>query len=89
MLRARNWTIPHQIEHPAAYLATLLRDIDPADRPGATEDAMRAQEKLVREWTWQTTLGPTTCPHEHPGGNIPHPRDQHLACPECRRNRGG
>ncbi len=84
-LRARNWTIPHTIDHPAAYLATLLRDIDPADRPSATEDAIRTQDKLVREWTWQTTLGPTSCPHEHPGGNIPHPTHGHPACPECRR----
>ncbi len=85
-LRARNWTIPQQIDHPAAYLATLLRDIDPADRPGAVEDAMRAQDKLIRQWTWQTTLGPTTCPHEHPGGNIPHPLHHHVACPQCRRS---
>ncbi len=85
VLRARNWTIPQQIDHPAAYLATLLRDVDPADRPGATEDAMRTQDKLIRQWTWQTTLGPTQCPHGHPGGNIPHPLHGHLACPECRR----
>jgi len=87
-LRARNWTIPHTIDHPAAYLATLLRNVDPNDRPGATEDAMNAQHKLIRHWTWQTTLGPTQCPHGHPGGNIPHPLQRHLACPECRRQNG-
>ncbi len=86
-LRARNWTIPHQIDHPAAYLAALLHDVDPADRPGAIEDAIRAEEKLVRHWTWQTTLGPTNCPHGHPGGNIPHPVHHHLACPGCRWGR--
>ncbi len=86
-LRARNWTIPRQIEHPAAYLATLLRDLDPADRPGATEDAMNAQHKLIRQWTWQTTLGPTQCPHGQPGGNIPHPIHHHVACPRCRSGR--
>ncbi len=84
VLRARNWTIPRQIDHPAAYLAALLRHVDPADRPGAAEDAMNAQHKLMREWTWQTTLGPSSCPHEHPGGNIPHPIHGHVACPECR-----
>jgi len=87
VLRARNWTIPQQIDQPAAYLAALLRHVDPADRPGAIEDAMNAQHKLIREWTWQTTLGTTQCPHGHPGGNIPHPTHGHQACPECRKER--
>jgi hypothetical protein len=83
-LRARHWRVPDQLEQPAAYLAALLRDVDPADRPGALEDAMHAEEKLRRQWIWQTTLGPTQCPHGRPGGNIPHPIDGHHACPDCR-----
>lgn len=72
-LRARYWSVPARVEHPAAYLACLLRDVDPADRPRALEDAMRAQELAVRDWYTQTTLGRRFCPHDHPGGTSPIP----------------
>jgi len=87
VLRARRWSVPDRLQQPAAYLAGLLRDVDPADRPGALEDAMHAEESIRREWVWQTTLGGTICSHGHPGGAIPHPVDGHLACPACRAER--
>lgn len=85
VLRARGWTVPDQLAHPAAYLAALLRDVDEADRPGALEEAQRVEELARREWIWQTTIGGRDCRHGQPGGDIPHPVDKHLACLECRR----
>ena len=85
VLRARGWTVPDRIEHPAAYLACLLRDVDPADRPGALEEAMLAEERTRREWIYATTIAGRECAHGWLGGNLPHPVDGHLACPLCRR----
>jgi hypothetical protein len=87
VLRARHWTVPHRIVQPAAYLAALLRDVDPADRPGALEEARLAEEKARREWLWQTTFGTRLCPRGQPGGDLPHPVDGHLACVHCRMSR--
>lgn len=85
VLRARGWSVPDTIEHPAAYLAALLREVDPADRPGALEEAMHAEELLRREWLWQTRHGTRECVHGTLAGDLPHPVDGHLACPMCRR----
>ena len=85
VLKARGWTVPDKIDHPPAYLAALLRDVDPADRPGALEEAMRAEELLRREWLWQTRFGQRECTHGALAGDLPHPIDGHLACPLCRR----
>ncbi len=84
VLRARGWRIPDEVEHPAAYLASLLRAVDPLDRPGAIEEAMIAEEKLRRAWVWTTSTGPA-CEHGQPGGDVPHPVDGHYACSDCRR----
>lgn len=89
VLRSRGWSIPDRIEHPAAYLAALLRDVDPADRPGALEEAMREQELVRREWLWQTTFGDRECAHGALAGDLAHPITGHLACPQCRRASGG
>jgi hypothetical protein len=87
VLRARHWTVPDRIVQPAAYLAALLRDVDPADRPGALEEARLAEEKARRDWVWNTTFGTLMCPHAQPGADRPHPIDGHLACPLCRAER--
>lgn len=86
VLRARGWSVPDRVEHPAAYLAALLRGVDPADRPGALEEAMLEEERRRREWIWQTTIGGRECEHGQLGGDLPHPIDGHLACPLCRRS---
>lgn len=85
MLRVRGWSVPDQIEHPPAYLAALLRNVDENDRPGALEEAMLAEERARREWLWQTTFGGRECEHGTLAGDLPHPVDGHLACPMCRR----
>lgn len=82
-LRARGHRVPTVVEHPAAYLASLLRDVDPADRPGAIDDEMRAMER--RENAHQLLLATgAPCPHGRPGGDVPSPLRGQLACPECR-----
>lgn len=85
VLRARGWSVPDRIEHPAAYLAALLRDVDPGDRPGALEEAMIEQERARRAWVYATTIAGRECAHGWLGGDLPHPVDGHLACPLCRR----
>lgn len=82
-LRAKDWTLPGRIKRPAAYLATLLRDVDPADRPSALEEAMLAAERARRGWEWQRATG-WPCEHGAPAGDIPHPASGHIACVECR-----
>lgn len=84
VMRTRGWhRMPDRIERPAAYLAALLRDVDPADRPTALELAMLAEERRRREWIWATSTG-RPCDHGVTGGDIPHPVDQHFACLACR-----
>lgn len=89
MLRARGWTVPDRIEHPAAYLAALLRDVDPADRPGALEEARLAEERTRRDWLWQTQHAGRECVHGYLAGDLPHPISGYLPCPMCRRNKVG
>lgn len=85
VLRARTWSVPQHIDQPAAYLAALLRDVDPADRPGTLEEAMLAERRVRDEWLWQTRFGDRECAHGYAAGDLPHPIDGHLACPMCRR----
>lgn len=79
VLAARGHRVPRDLKQPAAYLASLLRDVDPADRPGAVDDELRAWERLQREHDRQLRVGPP-CPHGQPAGDVPSPRG-HLACP--------
>jgi hypothetical protein len=82
VLTARGHRVPRDLRQPAAYLAGLLRDVDPADRPGALDDQLRAWERAQREHERQLRVG-TPCPHGQPAGDVPSPRG-HLACPSCR-----
>lgn len=82
-LASRGWRLPREIAQPAAYLATLLRVLDPEDRPGALDDAMAAAERAQRAYERQLVTG-TPCPHGQPAGHIPSPLRGHLACPLCR-----
>jgi DNA-binding transcriptional ArsR family regulator len=82
-LAARGWHLPRHIHHPAAYLATLLRPLDPADRPGALDEWRADRERAQRTYERQLIYGPP-CPHGQPAGNLPSPLRGHLACPACR-----
>lgn len=83
VLTAWRWHVPRELMQPAAYLAKLLRDVDPADRPGAADEARAAAERAQRAYERQLFIG-TPCPHGRPAGNVPSPMRGHLACPECR-----
>jgi DNA-binding transcriptional ArsR family regulator len=82
-LATRGWHLPREVRQPAAYLATLLRALDPADRPGALEEWMAERERAQRTYQRQLILG-TPCPHGQPAGHLPSPLRGHLACPACR-----
>src|SRR3954469_5127657 len=43
-LPTRGWQLPRPLSQPAAYLAHLLRAVDPADRPGALDAHIAAVE---------------------------------------------
>jgi hypothetical protein len=83
-LGARGWRMPGELRAPAAYLALLLREVDPADRPGALDEHMRAVEAAQGAYERRLIFG-TPCPHGQPAGNEPSPLRGLMACPECRR----
>ena len=81
---ARGWNvIPRDLRQPAAYLAGLLRDVDPLDRPGALDEHMRQVEAAQAAYERQLVHG-APCPHGQPHGHVPSPLRGHLACPACR-----
>lgn len=82
-LAARGWRLPREIKHPAAYLAGLLRAVDPADRPGALDEQLAAAEAAQRAYERQLFVG-TPCEHGRPAGDVPSPLRGHLACQSCR-----
>jgi hypothetical protein len=80
--KARGWWRIPDLERPWAYLATLLREVDPADRPGAEEERMDREERELRAYEQLRVYGPP-CPHGMPAGDVPSPRGV-VACPFCR-----
>lgn len=94
---ARGWGRVPKLDRPWAYLATLLREVDPEDRPGdweahmdeidRLERAKRAEardyERREREYEHLRIWGPP-CPHGQPAGDVPSPEFGVLACPMCR-----
>jgi hypothetical protein len=64
-LGARGWRLPRELNQPAAYLATLLREVDLADRPGALDEWVTQQERAQRTYERQLLHG-TPCPHGVP-----------------------
>jgi hypothetical protein len=82
-LATRGWRLPRTLTQPAAYLAHLLRALDPADRPGALDAHIAAIEAAQRAYQRQLIVGPP-CPHGQPAGDLPSPLRGHLACPACR-----
>ena len=75
--------MPAELKQPAAYLAWLLRDVDPADRPGALDEHRAAVERAQRAYERQLVHG-APCEHGQPAGDVPSPLRGHLACPSCR-----
>lgn len=81
-MAARGWrVVPKVLTQPAAYLAALLRPIDPADRPSVLDDAHAAAERAHHHLV---TRG-APCAHGAPGGDVVSPLTGHLLCPSCRR----
>jgi hypothetical protein len=74
--------------HPAAYLALLLRELDPDDRPTALEDAHRAAERAEDGYLLLLAGRGAPCPHGMPAGDVPSPLRQIVACPLCRAGNG-
>lgn len=82
-LAINGWRVPPELDQPAAYLARLLRGLDPADRPGALDEWRAAEEAAEATYERQLKWG-APCPHGQPGGDVPSPSRQLLACPHCR-----
>lgn len=83
VLARRGWQIPRELTQPAAYLAGLLRELDPADRPTAAEELARQLERAEDAYRLQLAHG-APCSHGRPAGDVPSPTRRLLACPECR-----
>lgn len=83
VLAARGWRLPRELQHPAAYLAGLLRDVDPADRPGAVDELLAERDRAQRAYERRLIYGPP-CPHGKAAGNELSPARGLMACPACR-----
>jgi hypothetical protein len=88
VLAVRGHVVPAELRHPAAYLAGLLRDLDPADRPTVLEDAFRAAEAAERHFHDHLRVFGAPCPHGEPAGDVPTPLRGLILCPACRRGAG-
>jgi hypothetical protein len=82
-LAARGWRLPRELNQPAAYLATLLRGVDPADRPGALDEWMAERNRAQRAYERQLLHG-APCAHGQPAGDAISPLRGIVACPLCR-----
>jgi hypothetical protein len=82
--------VPRDLQVPAAYFAKLLRQLDPADRPTADDDAyeahLRAQEAAEATYDRLRRSG-APCPHGVSAGDVPSPSRGIRACPHCRAAR--
>jgi len=72
--------VPVDLERPWAYLAWLLRDVDPADRPSVLENALTA----ARREHYRLSRHGAPCRHGVPGGDVVSPLTGVLPCPMCR-----
>jgi hypothetical protein len=81
-------SVPADLVVPAAYFAALLRNLDPAERPTADDDAyeaeLRARELAEATYARLRAPGGPPCSHGMPAGDVPSPVRQILACPHCR-----
>jgi hypothetical protein len=83
VLTRRGHVVPRDLKVPAAFLANVLRDLDPADRPTAVEDQARELERREERYRLQLATG-APCAHGRPAGDVPSPTRGLLACPACR-----
>jgi len=83
-LAARGWRRPTVLRQPAAYLAGLLRELDPADRPTVLEAELAAAEAAERRFHDHLRVYGPRCPHGEPAGHIPSPLRGLVLCPQCR-----
>jgi hypothetical protein len=58
-LAARGWRRPAVLSQPAAYLALLLRELDPAERPSVLDDALLAAEAAQLAYERRVVFAPT------------------------------
>ena len=77
--------VPRDLVAPWAYLARLLRDVDPADRPSLQLDAHAAAERAHR----QLVTHGAPCEHGVPGGDVVSPLTGQRGCPLCRAAAAG
>jgi hypothetical protein len=82
-LATRGWRLPRELKQPAAYLATLLRSLDPDDRPSLLDEWIAQREAVQRAYERQLVVG-TPCRHGQPAGDVPSPLRGIGACPLCR-----
>jgi hypothetical protein len=82
-LAARGWRLPRELKQPAAYLAALLRSVDPADRPGALDEWIAEGERAQRAYEHQLLHG-APCAHGQPAGDAISPLRGIVACALCR-----
>jgi hypothetical protein len=79
-LAALGKRVPADLERPWAYLAWLLRGVDPAERPSVLVAAHAAAE---REHDRLRRHG-APCEHGVPGGDVVSPLTGQRGCPLCR-----
>jgi hypothetical protein len=79
-LAALGKSVPADLERPWAYLAWLLRGVDPAERPSVLVAAHAAAE---REHDRLRRHG-APCEHGVPGGDVVSPLTGQRGCPLCR-----
>lgn len=86
------WSVPWDLEQPAAYLARLLRALDPAERPTAYDalydEHLAAVETAEATYARLRAPGGPPCAHGVPAGDVPSPARAILACPHCRAAAG-
>jgi hypothetical protein len=89
VLAVRGHRVPAELRHPAAYLAGLLRDLDPADRPTVHEAWVAeraAAERAGRRVRVLALAG--KCAHGVPADGAGQPSRGVAPCPACRPEAG-
>lgn len=76
--------VPAKLRMPAAYLAKLLREVDPADRPTVHERWVRDTERAEASRRLRAATTTELCGHGQPGGHLRSPSGW-MACPLCRK----
>jgi len=87
VLRVRGFTLPATISNPPAYLAWLLRELDPGQVPHVLAEMERDAE-LARRARLDARRNAPACVHGTPGGDQVGAAGVAL-CPWCRRSSAG